>query len=158
MSVFNPIKVVITNYPSGQTEQLNTENNPEDSLAGTRTIPFSNTLYIEREDFQEEANNTFFRLKIGGEVRLKSAYIIRAATVEKDASGNIETVYCTYDPKSLSGSGTPESQRKVKATIHWVSSVEAKKISVRQYDRLFNTPSPDGDKDTDFMEDRKSVV
>jgi len=152
MVVLNPIKVVITNYPSGQTEQLNTENNPEDSHAGTRTIPFSNTLYIEREDFQEEANNTFFRLKIGGEVRLKSAYIIRAATVEKDASGNIETVYCTYDPKSLSGSGTPESQRKVKATIHWVSSGEAKKISVRQYDRLFNTPSPDGDKDTDFME------
>jgi glutaminyl-tRNA synthetase len=152
MAVLNPIKVVITNYPSEQTEQLNTENNPEDSLAGTRTIPFSNTLYIEREDFQEEANNTFFRLKIGGEVRLKSAYIIRAATVEKDASGNIETVYCTYDPKSLSGSGTPESQRKVKATIHWVSSGEAKKISVRQYDRLFNTPSPDGDKDTDFME------
>jgi glutaminyl-tRNA synthetase len=152
MAVLNPIKIVITNYPSGQTEELNTENNPEDSLAGTRTIPFSNTLYIEREDFQEEANNTFFRLKIGGEVRLKSAYIIRAATVEKDASGNIETVYCTYDPKSLSGSGTPESQRKVKATIHWVSSGEAKKISVRQYDRLFNTPSPDGDKDTDFME------
>jgi glutaminyl-tRNA synthetase len=151
MAVLNPIKVVIRNYPTGQTEKLNTENNPEDLNAGVRTIPFSNTLYIEREDFREHANNKFFRLKIGGEVRLKSAYIIKAESVEKDASGNIETVYCTYYPKSLSGSGTPESQRKVKATIHWVSSGEAKKISVRQYDRLFNTPSPDGDKDVDFM-------
>jgi glutaminyl-tRNA synthetase len=151
MAVLNPIKVVISNYPTGQTEKLNTENNPEDLNAGVRTIPFSNTLYIEREDFRERANNKFFRLKLGGEVRLKSAYIIKAESVKKDASGNVETVYCTYDPKSLSGSGTPESLRKVKATIHWVSSGEAKKISVRQYDRLFNTPSPEEDKDVDFM-------
>ena len=151
MAVLNPIKVVIRNYPTDQTEKLNTENNPEDLNAGERTIPFSKTLLIEREDFREEANNKFFRLKIGGEVRLKSAYIIKAESVEKDASGNIETVYCTYDPKSLSGSGTPESQRKVKATIHWVSARDAKRISVRQYDRLFKTPSPDGEKDVDFM-------
>lgn len=151
MAVLNPIKVVIRNYPTDQTDKLNTENNPEDLNAGERTIPFSKTLLIEREDFREEANNKFFRLKIGGEVRLKSAYIIKAESVEKDASGNIETVYCTYDPKSLSGSGTPESQRKVKATIHWVSARDAKRISVRQYDRLFKTPSPDGEKDVDFM-------
>ena len=151
MAVLNPIKVVIRNYPTDQTEKLNTENNPEDLNAGDRTIPFSKTLLIEREDFREEANNKFFRLKIGGEVRLKSAYIIKAESVEKDASGNIKTVYCTYDPKSLSGSGTPESQRKVKATIHWVSARDAKRISVRQYDRLFKTPSPDGEKDVDFM-------
>ena len=151
MAVLNPIKVVIRNYPTNQTEKLNTENNPEYLNAGERTIPFSKTLLIEREDFREEANNKFFRLKIGGEVRLKSAYIIKAESVEKDASGNIETVYCTYDPKSLSGSGTPESQRKVKATIHWVSARDAKRISVRQYDRLFKTPSPDGEKDVDFM-------
>ena len=151
MAVLNPIKVVIRNYPTGQTEKLNTENNPEDLNAGEPTIPFSKTLLIEREDFREVTNNKFFRLKIGGEVRLKSAYIIKAESIEKDASGNIETVYCTYDPKSLSGSGTPESQRKVKATIHWVSARDAKRISVRQYDRLFKTPSPDGEKDVDFF-------
>jgi glutaminyl-tRNA synthetase len=114
-------------------------------------MPFSNTLYIEKEDFREEASDTFFRLKIGGEVRLKSAYIIKAESLEKDAAGNIQTVHCTYDPKSLSGSGSSESQRKVKATIHWVSAGDAKEISVRQYDRLFKTPSPDGDKEVDFM-------
>ena len=90
-------------------------------------------------------------MKIGGEVRLKSAYIIKATAVEKDADGNVTTVFCTYDPKSLSGSGTPESQRKVKATIHWVSASHAKEIEVRQYDRLFKIPSPDSDKDIDFM-------
>lgn len=151
MAVLNPIKVVISNYPEVQKENLTTDNNPEDSNAGTRTIPFSNTLYIEKEDFREEASGTFFRLKIGGEVRLKSAYIIKAESLEKDAAGKIKTVHCTYDPKSLSGSGSPESQRKVKATIHWVSAGDAKEISVRQYDRLFKTPSPDGDKEVDFM-------
>ena len=151
MAVLDPIKVVISNYPEGQKEKLTTDNNPEDSSAGTRTMPFSNTLYIEKEDFREEASGAFFRLKIGGEVRLKSAYIIKAESVEKDAAGNIQTVHCTYDPKSLSGSGSPESQRKVKATIHWVSAGDAKEISVRQYDRLFKTSSPDGDKEVDFM-------
>ena len=151
MAVLDPIKVVISNYPEGQQEKLTTDNNPEDSGAGTRTIPFSNTLYIEKEDFREEASGAFFRLKIGGEVRLKSAYIIKAESIEKDATGNIQTVHCTYDPKSLSGSGSPESQRKVKATIHWVSAGDAKEITVRQYDRLFKTSNPDGDKEVDFI-------
>ena len=151
MAVLDPIKVVITNYAEGQKENLTTDNNPEDSNAGTRTIPFTNTLFIEQEDFREEATGTFFRLKIGGEVRLKSAYIIKAESLQKDAAGNIEVVHCTYDPKSLSGSGSSESQRKVKATIHWVSAGDAKEITVRQYDRLFQTASPDTDKEVDFM-------
>ncbi|MGB0254916.1 MAG: glutamine--tRNA ligase/YqeY domain fusion protein [Flavobacteriaceae bacterium] len=151
MAVLNPIKVVITNYPEDKTEALETENNPEDTTAGTRTIPFGKTLFIEQDDFKEEASRKFFRLKLGGEVRLKSAYIIKAESVEKDAGGNITTVFCTYDPKSLSGSGTPESQRKVKATIHWVETTHTQKIEVREYDRLFKTESPDEDKDVDFM-------
>lgn len=151
MAVLKPIKVVITNYPDGKNEKLTTENNPEDLTAGMRTVSFSKTLYIEQEDFMEEGNNKFFRLKLGGEVRLKSAYIIKAESVEKDTSGNITTVFCTYDPKSLSGSGTPESQRKVKATIHWVEATNARKIEVRAYDRLFKTASPDEDKEVDFM-------
>jgi glutaminyl-tRNA synthetase len=151
MAVMNPIKVVITNYPEDKTEALETENNPEDTTAGTRTIPFGKTLFIEQDDFKEEASRKFFRLKLGSEVRLKSAYIIKAESVEKDAVGNITTVFCTYDPKSLSGSGTPESQRKVKATIHWVEATHAQKIEVREYDRLFKTESPDEDKEIDFM-------
>ena len=151
MAVLSPIKVIITNYPEDKKEVLETENNPEDATAGTRTIPFGKTLYIEQDDFREEANRKFFRLKLGGEVRLKSAYILKAESVEKDAAGNVATVFCTYDPKSLSGSGTPESQRKVKATIHWVEASHAKEIEVRQYDRLFKTASPDGDKEVDFM-------
>ena len=151
MAVLNPIRVVITNYPVNKSEALQTENNPEDHTTGTRTIPFGKTIFIEQDDFKEEANRKFFRLKLGGEVRLKSAYIIKANSVEKDANGNITTVFCTYDPKSLSGSGTPESQRKVKATIHWVEASNAKQIEVREYDRLFNTSSPDEDKEVDFM-------
>ena len=151
MAVLNPIKVVITNYPDDKTEMLQTDNNPEDATAGTRELPFGKTLYIEQDDFKEEANRKFFRIIIGGEVRLKSAYIIKAETVEKYAAGNVSAIYCTYDPKSLSGSGTEESQRKVKATIHWVSASHAKEIEVRQYDRLFKTASPDNDKEVDFM-------
>lgn len=151
MAVLNPIKVVITNYPDSETEMLSTDNNPEDVNAGIRQIPFGKTLFIEQEDFKEEANRTFFRLKLGGEVRLKSAYIIKADSVEKDHQGNVSTVFCSYDPKSLSGSGTPESQRKVKATIHWVEASSATKIEVREYDRLFNTSSPDEDKEVDFI-------
>ena len=151
MAVLNPIKVVITNYPENKTEELQTENNPEDTTAGTRTIPFGKTLFIEQDDFKEEASRKFFRLKLGSEVRLKSAYIIKAESVEKDTAGNITTVFCTYDPNSLSGSGTPESQRKVKATIHWVEATNVQKIEVREYDRLFKTESPDEDKEVDFM-------
>lgn len=151
MAVLNPLKLVITNYPEDKSEQLTTDNNPEKPETGTRKVPFSKTLYIEQEDFREEANRKFFRLKLGAEVRLKSAYIIKANSIEKDTSGNITAVYCTYEPKSLSGSGTEESQRKVKGTLHWVSAAEAKQIEVRQYDRLFNTESPDADKSEDFM-------
>ena len=151
MVVLNPVKVVITNYLEDKTVLLHTENNPEDPNSGIRSISFGKTLFIEQDDFKEEATGKFFRLKLGAEVRLKSAYIIKAESVDKDAAGNIQTVYCSYDPKSLSGSGTLESQRKVKATIHWVFADEAKEITVRQYDRLFKTPIPDGDKDVDFM-------
>lgn len=152
MAVTNPVKLVIENYPEGQVEWLETENNPEDEHAGTRKIPFTRELYIEREDFQEEANRKFFRLKLGGEVRLKSAYIIKAERVEKDENGEITTIYATYDPKSKSGSGTEESLRKVKGTLHWVSAPYALPIEIRVYDRLFTTPQPDAEKETDFME------
>ncbi len=152
MAVVDPVKLVIENYPEDTEEWLETENNPEDENAGTREIPFSRELYIEREDFKEEAGNKFFRLKLGGEVRLKSAYIIKAERVEKDQNGEITTIYATYDPKSKSGSGTEESLRKVKGTLHWVSANHALPVEVRIYDRLFTTPQPDAEKETDFME------
>lgn len=150
MAVLNPIRVVITNYPQGQEEWLTAENNPEDPAAGSRELPFSKTILIEQEDFREEANRKFFRLKLGKEVRLKNAYIIKAESVEKDNNGKIKTVFCTYDPLSKSGSGTEESQRKVKGTLHWVSEEHAHQIQVRNYDRLFSDPNPDGNKDVDF--------
>ncbi|OWK73558.1 glutamine--tRNA ligase [Flavobacteriaceae bacterium JJC] len=152
MGVIDPVKLVIENYPQNGEEWLETENNPEDENAGSREIPFSGELYIEREDFKEEAGNKFFRLKLGGEVRLKSAYIIKAERVEKDENGEITTIYATYDPKSKSGSGTEESLRKVKGTLHWVSAKHALPVEVRIYDRLFTTPQPDAEKETDFME------
>jgi len=152
MGVLDPVKVVITNYPDGEEELLETENNPEDSSAGTREIPFSKEIYIERADFREEANRKFFRLKLGKEVRLKSAYIIKAKSCSKDTDGNITEIQCTYDPKSKSGSGTEESKRKVKGTLHWVSIEHAIKAEVRLYDRLFTDESPDTHKDKDFME------
>ncbi|ROI07124.1 glutamine--tRNA ligase/YqeY domain fusion protein [Kaistella haifensis] len=152
MAVVDPVKLVIENYPENAEEWLETENNPEDENAGTREIPFSRELYIEREDFKEEAGNKFFRLKLGGEVRLKSAYIIKAERIEKDENGEITTIYATYDPKSKSGSGTEESLRKVKGTLHWVSANHALPVEVRIYDRLFTTPQPDAEKETDFME------
>ena len=150
MVVLDPIKVIITNYPENKNETLLTENNPEDSEAGEREIHFSKELFIERNDFRETANRKFFRLKLGGEVRLKSAYIIKAQNVKKNDKGEIDTVYCTYDPLSLSGSGTEESQRKVKGTLHWVSQKKYVKIKVNQYDRLFTNPNPDSDKEQDF--------
>ncbi len=152
MGVLNPIKVVITNYPEGNTEWLKAENNPEDEAAGSREVPFSRELYIEQEDFKEEANRKFFRLKLGGEVRLKNAYIIKAESCSKDAQGNITEIQCTYDPKSKSGSGTEESLRKVKGTLHWVSVPHALSAEVRLYDRLFTDESPDTHKDKDFMD------
>ena len=152
MSVVNPVKLVIENYPEGKEEWLETENNPEDENAGTRHVPFSKELYIEREDFMEEAPKKFFRLTIGGEVRLKSAYIIKATRVEKEENGEITTIYATYDEDSKSGSGTEASMRKVKGTLHWVSANHALPIEVRVYDRLFTHEQPDAEKETDFME------
>ena len=152
MAVLNPLKVVITNYPKGEEEWLEAENNPEDASAGSRAVPFSRELYIEQEDFREQANRKFFRLKLGGEVRLKNGYIIKAESCTKDSDGNVTEVQCTYDPKSKSGSGTEESLRKVKGTLHWVSISHALEAEVRIYDRLFTDENPDGHKDRDFME------
>ncbi|RNL83438.1 glutamine--tRNA ligase/YqeY domain fusion protein [Sinomicrobium pectinilyticum] len=152
MAVLDPVKVVITNYPEGQEEWLDAENNPEDENAGFRKVPFSREIYIEREDFREEANRKFFRLKLGGEVRLKNAYIIKAEDCVKDSEGNVTEIRCTYDALSKSGSGTEESMRKVKGTLHWVSVPHAIEAEVRIYDRLFTDAEPDGHKDKDFME------
>jgi glutaminyl-tRNA synthetase len=150
MAVLNPVKLTILNYPDETSETLEGEINPEQPELGTRKMPFSKYLYIEREDFKEEANRKFFRLTLGKEVRLKNAYIIKGESVVKDESGNITEIFCTYDPKSKSGSGTEESQRKVKGTLHWVSTKEALPINVRLYDRLFKEESPDQVKSVDF--------
>ena len=152
MGVLDPVKLIITNYPEGQEEELSAENNQEDEQAGFRKVPFSRELYIERADFKENANRKFFRLTLHKEVRLKNAYIIKGERVIKDADGNIKAIHCTYDPKSKSGSGTEESMRKVKGTLHWVSIQHAIKAEVRAYDRLFSDEAPDGHKDVDFME------
>ena len=152
MAVLNPVKLVITNYPEGKEEILDAENSQEDESLGFRNVPFSKELYIEREDFQEEANKKFFRLTLGTEVRLKNAYIIKGESVVKDAAGNITEIHCTYDEDSRSGSGTEASQRKVKGTIHWVSIKHAIEAKVRIYDRLFTHENPDGDKEVDFKE------
>ena len=147
MAVLNPVKLKIKNYPEGQSEVLEAENNPEDENAGFREIPFSANLFIEREDFKEEANRKFFRLTLGKEVRLKNAYIIKGEEVVKDAKGNILEIICSYDPLSKSGSGSEESKRKVKGTLHWVSAETAHPIKVNLYDRLFSVEEPDKNKD-----------
>ena len=152
MAVLDPVKLVITNYPEGQEEWLEAENNPEEEVMTYRKVPFSKELYIEREDFQEEAHKKFFRLTLGTEVRLKNAYIIKGESVIKDENGNITEIHATYDVDSKSGSGTEASQRKVKGTIHWVSIPHAKEAEVRIYDRLFTNESPDKDKEVDFKE------
>ena len=152
MAVLDPIKVVITNYPEGKEEFLTAENNQEDETAGFREVPFSREIYIEKEDFREEANKKFFRLKLGKEVRLKSAYIIKAESCTKDENGNVIEIQCTYDALSKSGSGSEESLRKVKGTLHWVSVKHAVKAEIRAYDRLFLDEAPDAHKDKDYME------
>ena len=152
MVVLDPVKLVIDNYPEGKTEMLEAENNQENESAGTREVPFSKVLYIEREDFLESANNKFFRLTLGKEVRLKNAYIIKGESVVKDSEGNITEIHCTYDPESKSGSGTEASLRKVKGTLHWVSAAHALPVEVRLYDRLFTEASPDTNKEKDFMD------
>ena len=152
MAVLNPIKLVLTNYPEGQEEFLDIENNPEDSESGSRKIPFSRELYIEREDFMEDAPKKFFRMTPGHEVRLKAGFIVMCEKAVKDTDGNITEIHATYDPLSKSGSGSEESKRKVKGTLHWVSAKHAAKAEVRIYDRLFNDEAPDSHKEKDFLE------
>ena len=150
MAVLNPVKLTISNYPDDKEELLEAEINPEHPELGQRTIPFSKNLLIEREDFKEEANRKFFRLTIDKEVRLKNGYIIKGESVVKDESGKITEIFCTYDSDSKSGSGTEASARKVKGTLHWVSEAHALPAEVRLYDRLFQVPAPDQDKEHDF--------
>lgn len=152
MAVVNPVKLVITNYPDGQEEKLTAINNPEDDSQGSRSLSFSKEIYIEREDFKEEANRKFFRLTLGKEVRLKNAYIIKGESVVKDSEGNITEIHCTYDPDSKSGSGSEASMRKVKGTIHWVSVAHAVEATVHNYDRLFSDESPDQHKEASFLD------
>ena len=143
MAVLDPVKLVITNYPEDKEEWLEAENNQEDASAGFRKVPFSRELYIEKDDFKEEAGNKFFRLKLGGEVRLKNAYIIKAESVKKDADGHIIEIHCTY---------SEDTSKKVKGTLHWVSIKHAIKAEVREYDRLFMDETPDSHQDKDFMD------
>ena len=152
MGVLDPVKVIIDNYPEGKEEILIAENNPEDENSGTREVPFSREIYIEKEDFREEANKKFFRLKLGKEVRLKNAYFITAISCEKDENGAVTVIHCTYDPLTKSGSDTEESKRKVKGTLHWVSVKHAVNAEVRAYDRLFLDETPDAYKDKDYIE------
>nr|WP_287937376.1 glutamine--tRNA ligase/YqeY domain fusion protein [Algoriphagus sp.] len=152
MAVLNPVKLVITNYPEGQTEMLQLENNPELENSGTHEVPFSRELYIEREDFKEDGGKNFFRLSLGNEVRLKSAYIIKGESVIKDEAGNILEIHCSYDPETRSGSGTEASERKVKGTLHWVSIAHAITAEVREYDRLFLDEAPDAHEEKGFLE------
>lgn len=147
MAVVNPLKIVITNYPEGQTEQFDADNNPEDPQSGTRKVPFTKELFIEQEDFMEEPPKKFFRLKPGGEVRLKHAYFVKCEEVIKDENGQIVQLNCTYDPESRGGS-SPDG-RKVRGTLHWVSAEHGIKAQVRLYEHLFTTPSPES-KEQDF--------
>ena len=147
MAVLDPVKLVITNYPEGQVEELSAENNQEDPEAGRRMLPFSNTLYIEREDFMENPPKKFFRLGPGLAVRLKNAYIIKGDSFDKDENGEITTIYCTYYPESKSG--IDNSGLTVKGTIHWVSAAHAATAEIRLYDRLFKVENP-GSEEGDF--------
>ena len=149
-AVIDPVKVIITNYPEGQGENMAMENNPEDPEAGTHTMPFSREIYIERDDFMENPPKKFFRMTPGNEVRLKGAYIVKCTGCKKDENGNIEEIYCEFDPDSKSG--MPGSMRKVKGTLHWVSANHCIDAEVRLYDRLFNVENASEVKDRDFHE------
>ena len=149
-AVIDPVKLVITNYPETQTEDMDFVNNPEDESAGSHKITFRRELYIEREDFMEDAPKKFFRMTPGQEVRLKSAYIVKCTGCKKDADGNVVEVYAEYDPETLSG--RPESNRKVKGTIHWVSCADSVEAEVRLYDRLFTDEDPASVKDRSLAE------
>ncbi|MBQ0088261.1 MAG: glutamine--tRNA ligase/YqeY domain fusion protein [Prevotellaceae bacterium] len=148
-AVINPVKLIITNYPEGKSEDMVAINNPEDENSGTHTITFSRELWIEREDFMEDAPKKFFRMSPGKEVRLKNAYIVNCTGCKKDENGNITEIYAEYDPESRSG--MPGADRKVKGTLHWVSCTHAKKAQVRLYDRLFTVENPSID-ERDFRE------
>jgi glutaminyl-tRNA synthetase len=144
MAVLRPLKVVMVNYPEGQVEELEAVNNPEDPGMGTRLVPFSRELYIEREDFREDPPKQFYRLAPGREVRLRYGYIIKCIDVVKDArTGEVAELHCTYDPETRSG--LPAAGRKVRSTIHWVSAAHAVPAEVRLYDTLFSRPDPDTD-------------
>ena len=149
MAVIRPIKLTIKNYPQEKSETVIAENNPEDNMAGNREIPFSGELFIEKEDFRENANRKYFRLTLGKEVRLKNAYIIKGEEVIKRSDGTIEEIICSYDPLSKSGSGTEQSKRKVKGTLHWVTRQHSLPITINIYDRLFSVPEPDKNKEED---------
>ena len=149
-AVIDPVKVVITNYPDDQVEQMEMENNPEDPTRGTHTMPFSREIYIERDDFMENPPKKFFRMTPDKEVRLKGAYIVKCTGCKKDADGRIEEIYCEYDPESKSG--MPGSMRKVKGTLHWVSARHCIDAEVRLYDRLFAVENASEVKDRDFHE------
>ncbi len=150
MAVINPLRVVITNYPEDKVEMVEMESNPEDPTAGMHQMPFSREIFIERDDFMENPPKKFFRLAPGSEVRLKGAYIIKCDEVIKDAEGNITELRCSYDPDTLSG--MPGASRKVKGTLHWVSSAHAVDAEVRLYDRLFSVENPAAEADRDFRE------
>ncbi len=149
-AVLNPVKLVITNYPEDKVENLLTENNPEDPEAGTHEMPFTRELYIERDDFMENPPKKFFRMTPGQEIRLKSAYIVKCTGCKKNDAGEIEEIYCEYNPETRSG--MPGSMRKVKGTLHWVSAKLSKDAEVRLYDRLFSVENPAEEKDRDFRE------
>ena len=159
MVVLDPVELEIINYPEGDSETLIAENNQEDEKYGSREISFSKNIFIERDDFKEQANRKYFRLTIGKEVRLKNGYIIKGESIEKDSEGNINKILCTYDPKSKSGSGTPESLRKVKGTIHWVDKNNYENISVNIFDKLFLSEVPDENDETDIKKliNRESI-
>ncbi|MDD2245095.1 MAG: glutamine--tRNA ligase/YqeY domain fusion protein [Dysgonamonadaceae bacterium] len=146
--VIDPIKLILTNYPEGKVEEVDAVNNPEDESMGSRKVMFSRELWIERDDFMEEAPKKYFRLTPGKEVRLKNAYIVKCTGCKKDDQGNVVEVYAEFDPQTMSG--MPEANRKVKGTIHWVSAAHSIDAEVRLYDRLFMVEDPSGEKDTDF--------
>ena len=149
-AVLDPVKVIITNYPEDQVEMLSIENNPEDETSGTHEIPFCREIFIERADFMENPPKKYFRLSPDKEVRLKAGYIVKCTGCKKDENGNIEEIYCEYDPETRSG--MPGSMRKVKGTLHWVSARHCKDAEVRLYDRLFSVENPAEEKDRDFRE------
>lgn len=149
-AVINPVKVVITNYPEDKEEMVTVDNNPEDSQAGSHEMPFSREIYIERDDFMENPPKKYFRMTPDKEVRLKAAYILKCTGCKKDAEGNVEEIYCEYDPDTKSG--MPGSMRKVKGTLHWVSAKHCKKATVRLYDRLFMVENPSAETEKDFRE------